>query len=296
MVGAIHFYGRSTSKGKSCRRQANKIPGQVGGFRKRQVSRSEHERVANTWPEVETPGSSPTLMRQIYKTIWRIVFLVCFACLPVRAQDTQFIPEVDAYLKLNSVVRTYFQAKDDREGGDSTQLAIGPSVEFYLKPLLKLKHVTIFDLDDSKSRALVVEVGYRYIDEPNAPLENRMVLAVTSHFPLKADFLITDRNRADLDWKNGVFNYRYRNRLTLERTFAIHSYHLIPYVSAELFYESQYGKISTTSIYAGSLFPVGKHVEFNPYYEHDNDTNKHPNKQVNSVGLATYFFFSAEKK
>ncbi|HZV86778.1 MAG TPA: DUF2490 domain-containing protein [Candidatus Binatus sp.] len=235
-------------------------------------------------------------MTRIHKTMWRCAFLAGFACLPACAQDTQFIPEVDAYLKLNSVVRTYIQAKDDREGGDSTQFAIGPSIQFYLKPLIKLKHVTAFDLDDSKARALVVEVGYRYIDEPNAPTENRMVLAVTSNFPMKASFLISDRNRADLDWKKGIFTYRYRNRLTLERTFSIHSYHLIPYVSAELFYESQYSKISTTSLYAGCLFPVGKHVEFNPYYEHDNNTNKHPNEQVSSAGLAVYFFFSLEKK
>jgi hypothetical protein len=235
-------------------------------------------------------------MTRMHKTIWRWAFLTCFACLPARAQDTQFIPEVDAYLKLNSVVRTYLQAKDDREGGDSTQFAIGPSIEFYLKPLIKLRRATVFDLDDAKSRALVLEAGYRYINEPNAPTENRMVLAVTSHFPLKAGFLISDRNRADLDWKKGVFTWRYRNRLTLERTFSIRSYHLIPYVSAELFYESQYSKISTTSIYVGSLFPVGKHVEFNPYYEHDNNTNKHPNEQVTSAGLAVYFFFSLGKK
>jgi hypothetical protein len=243
----------------------------------------------------ENHGFTPK-MKGICKTIWRWAFLACFACLPARAQDTQFLPEVDGYLKLNSVVRTYLQAKDDREGGDSTQFAIGPSIQFYLKPLIKLKRVTVFDLDDSKSRALVVEVGYRYIVAPNAPTENRMVLAVTSNFPMKANFLISDRNRADLDWKNGSFTWRYRNKLTVERTFSIHSYHLIPYVAAEPFYESQYSKISTTSLYAGCLLPVGKHVEFNPYYEHDNNTNKHPNKQVESVGLAGYFFFSLEKR
>jgi hypothetical protein len=235
-------------------------------------------------------------MKWTHKTIWRCIFLVCFACLPARAQDTQFIPEVDTYLKLNSVVRTYVQAKDDREGGDSTQFAIGPSIEFYLKPLIKLKRVTVFDLDDSKSRALVVEAGYRYINEPNAPTENRVVLAVTSNFPLKAGFLISDRNRADLDWKKGIFTWRYRNKLTLERTFSIRSYHLVPYVAAEPFYESQYSKISTTSLYGGCLLPVGKYVEFNPYYEHDNNTNKHPNKQVSSFGLAVYFFFSLGKR
>jgi uncharacterized protein DUF2490 len=235
-------------------------------------------------------------MTRIHTTIWRCAFLASFVCLPARAQDTQFIPEVDTYLKLNSVVRTYVQAKDDREGGDSTKFAIGPSIEFYLKPLIKLKHVTVFDLDDSKSRALVVEAGYRYIDEPNAPTEKRIVLAVTSHFPLKAGFLISDRNRADLNWEKGAFTWRYRNKLTLERTFSIRSYHLIPYVAAEPFYESQYSKISTTSLYAGCLFPVRKHVEFNPYYEHDNNTNKHPNKRASSFGLAVYFFFSLEKR
>jgi hypothetical protein len=218
-------------------------------------------------------------------------------CLPARAQqDVQFIPEIDAYVKLNSTVRVYLQAKDDREGGDSTQFAIGPSIQFYVKPLLKLKHIAVFDLDDSKSRALVLEAGYRFLAAPGAPSKQRLMVAATSNFPLKAGFLITDRNRADLDWKEGVLTWRYRNRSTLERTFAVYSYHLIPYISAEPFYESQYGKWSTTSLYGGCLLPVGKHVEFNPYYEHDNNTGKRPNKQVNSAGLAVYLFFSLEKK
>ena len=222
--------------------------------------------------------------------------LACFASLPARAQDPQFIPEIDAHLKLNSFVRAYLQVKQDRDGGDPAQFAIGPSIQFYLKPLVRLKHVTAFDLDDSKSRALVLEAGYRYINEPNTPTENRMVLAVTSNFPLTAGFHLSDRNRADLDWKNGIFNWRYRNKLTLQRTLSIGSYHFSPYVSAEPFFESQYGKWSTTSLYAGSLFPVGKHVEFNAYYEHDNNTGKHPNNQVSSLGLTLYLFFSLEKK
>jgi hypothetical protein len=123
-----------------------------------------------------------------------------------------------------------------------------------------------------------------------------MIVAATSNFPLSAGFYVSDRNRADLDWKSGVFTWRYRNKLTVERTFAIRSYHLIPYVAAEPYYESQYSKWSTTSLYAGCLFPVGKHVEFNAYYEHDNNTGKHPNQQVNSAGLALYLYFSLAKK
>jgi hypothetical protein len=236
------------------------------------------------------------IVAQIAKSSWKFVLLFFLCGLPLRAQDTQFLPEVDAHLTLNSIVRAYLQAKDDREGGDPTQFSIGPSLQLYLKPLLKLKDIKTFDLDDSKSRAMVLETGYRLVTAPGEPNENRMILALTGNFPGRAGFFISDRNRADLDWKNGVFNYRYRNKLTIERTFAIYSHHIIPYVAAEPFYESQYGKISTTSLYAGSLFPIGKHVQFNAYYEHDNNTGKHPNKQVNSVGLVMNLYFSMEKK
>ena len=46
----------------------------------------------------------------------------------------------------------------------------------------------------------------------------------------------------------------------------------------------------------GLLVSVGKHVEFDTYYKHENDTGKHPNSQTNSIGLAVYLFFSVEKK
>jgi Protein of unknown function (DUF2490) len=217
-------------------------------------------------------------------------------CDSASAQTVDFLPEIDTYLKLNPMARVYFQAKDDRDGGDSTQATLGPSIEFYLNPLVRLKTIAAFDLDDAKHRPLVFEVGYRYIAAPNTDPENRVIMAVTPHFPMKWSILITDRNRAELDWKGSTFSWRYRNKLTLERTFAIHSYHLIPYAAAEPFYESQYGKWSTTSLYAGCLLPVGKHVEFNPYYEHDNNTGKKPNEQVNSIGLMVELFFSVEKR
>ena len=146
------------------------------------------------------------------------------------------------------------------------------AVQLYLKPLATLKKVRAFDLDDAKSRFLVLETGYRYVCEPNAPTENRMIAAVTFNLPMKAGFSMSDRNRADLDWKSGNFTWRYRNKLQVERTIAVRSYHLIPYVAVEPYYESQYNKWSTTALYAGSVFPVGKHVEFNLYYEHENNT------------------------
>jgi hypothetical protein len=230
---------------------------------------------------------------QIRLACW--VFLAFFMCQLAQAQSAQFLPEVDAHLTLDSRFRVYFQAKDDREGGDPVQATIGPSIQLYLKPLIRLKRVTEFDLDDSKKRLLILETGYRVITAPNAATENRALEAVTSSFPLGAGILASDRNRADLDWKGGSFTWRYRNKLTLERTFSIRSFHFIPYLAAEPFYESQYGKWSATDLYAGCLFPVGKHVQFGSYYEHENNTSKHPNQQNEYIGLTLDLYFSLKR-
>lgn len=175
-------------------------------------------------------------------------------------------------------------------------MGIGPSLQFYLKPLVKLEEVTAFDLDDTKKRLFVLEAGYRYLAAPNTAPTNRMLECATFNFPLRGGFHISDRNRADLDWISGNFSWRYRNMLTIERTVAIHSYHLIPYAAAEPYYESKYNKWSTTALYAGALFPVADHVEFNPYYEHENNTAGQANHPENAVGLAVYLFFSVVGK
>jgi len=219
--------------------------------------------------------------------------LVLLPCFPASAQTstTEFLPEIDVHLKLRSNVRFIFQAKDTREGGEPTRVELGPSIDFYLKRLVRLRDISAFDRDDSKSRLLVLSVGYRYIPSLNKPPENRIEPVVTSHFPLKAGILISDRNRADLDWSKGNFTWRYRNRLTFERALEIRTYHPKPYASAEGFYENQYDKWSTTALYAGCLFPVGKHVQIDSYYEHENNTGKKPNQQVNAAGLILNFHF-----
>lgn len=225
----------------------------------------------------------------------RCIFFACCACLLAQGQ-TQFLPEIDTHIKLNSNFRTYVQAKDDRDGGDPTQFTFGPSLQFYRKPLVVLKRVTLFDLDETKSRPFVLETGYRVITAPNTPVENRAEEVATIHLPFVGKIFAQDRNRADLDWKNGSFTWRYRNRLWLQRGYETGSFRFIPFVAAEPFYESQYGKWSTTDLYVGSLFPVGKKVQFELYYEHENDTGKSPNKQQNYVGLALLLFFSIKNE
>jgi hypothetical protein len=222
---------------------------------------------------------------------WLFVFLIAFSGV-ASAQESEFLPELDVYLKLNPNVRLRVQASDTREGGDPNQLSIGPDLELYVKPLVKLQKVSAFDLDDSKSRPLVFSAGYRYLT--GSPSTNRMVLMATSHFPMKPALLLSDRNRSDLDWSNSSFKWRYRNKLEIERSLTIHSYHPAPYASVEVYYESQYQKWSATEIEVGCTFPIRKRFDFAPYYEHQNNTGKKPNSQLNGLGLILNVYFSAK--
>jgi hypothetical protein len=162
--------------------------------------------------------------------------VVICCCARAVAQQEEFLPEIDFYAKVNSGVRWQLQAKQTREGGEPTQAEIGPSIDFYVHPWIRLANVKKFDLDDAKARPLVMSVGYRYLPEANGgTATNRLEPVVTSRYPVSTKILITDRNRFDLDWKNGGFTWRYRNRLQVEGPVPIGSYHLTPYASVEPF-------------------------------------------------------------
>lgn len=226
------------------------------------------------------------------RRLWlALVTLVAAVPISAGAQTDQLLPEIDAYYTLNSNMRVYFQAKEAREGGLPVTAEIGPSLDLYLKKLSKLVDITVFDRDQSKSQLLVFSLGYRYLPYPSAPPTNRLEPYLILNIPTKGRLLISDRNRADLDWQNGSLSWHYRNRITLERPATIHGYHLSPYGSAEFWYTSRYAKWSTTSVFAGCLFPFGKHVDFNPYYEHQNNTGKSPNQQLNQLGLMLNLWF-----
>ena len=237
------------------------------------------------------------LNRRRWRSAWLCLLLwPAFSALSRAQESKQFLPEIDVYYSINPLVRASFQAKQTRDGGDPTQAEIGPSIEFYLKPWIKLQNATIFDLDEAKKRALVFATGYRVLVSPGTAATNRWELVTTANFPIRGGFLISDRNRADLDWQNGTFQWRYRNRLSLESPVRFGSYHPRLYIRDEEFYESQYEKWSTTALYAGGTFPVGKRFDLSPYYCHQNNTGKDPNQQQDQLGLIFNLYVPSRKK
>jgi hypothetical protein len=207
------------------------------------------------------------------------------------AQSAQFWPEIDTYVKLKPNIRLGFLASQSRENGNRTDAEIGPSIDFYLKPWAHLKRLVIFELDDSKSRPLFGRFAYRVLPSTDGPLEQRIVTEGTPRFPLKAGVVLSDRNRTEFRFIDGQFSWRYRNRLTSERTLSLFGYHFSPYIRAEGFYDSKYSKWSRTSLAAGSTCPIRKHTEIDASYEHQNDTGGPHNQQVNAIALALNLYF-----
>jgi hypothetical protein len=206
------------------------------------------------------------------------------------AQTSEFLPEIDAYFKLDRTTRFAFQAKETREDGVPTQAEIGPSIEFYWRPL---KNLTPNGVDEAKTTFILLSLGYRYLPASSAPATNRILLMATPRIPINATskVVISDRNRGEINFSNGDVTWRYRNRLQVEREITIQSYHPTPYANVEVYYDSQFQKWSSTAIQAGSQFPVHEHVEIDVYYEHQNNTGKAPNQQVNAAGLILNLHF-----
>src|SRR5260370_8251056 len=198
------------------------------------------------------PGHIPPRLwrpRPSFNTWLMAALLVLIPSLAAHAQTStiQFLPEVDAHLKLQSNIRFVFQAKDTREGGNPTEAEVGPSIDFYLKPLVKLRETSAFELDDAKSRPLVLSIGYRYVPSPGKAPVDRMEPVVIFHFPTKGRILVSDRNRAVLVWSTSRnFTWRYRNRLTLEQRATLPSYHPLPYSTPHSFSHIPYTTMITT--------------------------------------------------
>lgn len=225
---------------------------------------------------------------------WPIAaFVLLLIASAARAQTTltAYLPEVDSYLRLSSNLRLVFDAKGYMEDGDLNHAQIGPGLQFNFRPFEKLKQITNFDLDDIKCMPVVFTIGYRYLPSSVQPAIQRLQPIVMFHIPFPGRTLLTDRNRADLDWANGAFHWTYRNRITAERRLTIRAYHPGPYAAAEFAYQSQYSKWSVTRLFAGCLFPLSKRVQLDTYYEHVNNTGLRPNRQVNAIGSILSFYF-----
>jgi hypothetical protein len=208
------------------------------------------------------------------------------------AQTTQVWPEISVFTRLNDRMRFYFLATTVKESRESTEGEFGPNFDFYLRPFRERKRLAGFHLDESKSRFLLIRVGYRYLDSFSAdPSEHRVVLEVTPRYPLKGGVLVSNRGRVDARFIDGEYSWRLRSRLSVEKEFSIGSVRMNPYVRGELFYDSRFDKWSRTEWIGGAAFPLNRRVELEGYLDYQHDTGGDHNRQVYAIGTVLNLYF-----
>jgi hypothetical protein len=238
----------------------------------------------------DASGWNPRIAQM--KRVCQLLLVACLTTLSgqlayAQATQAQWWPELRTYVKANEKTRLSLFVKRSTDGDTYDSVQIGPNLDFYLKALRKRVRTN----DESKSKYLVFRIGYRYIANADGANENRGIVQFTGHTPLPWAMLLSDRNRADLRSISGkAFSWRYRNRLTLERSFRIGPVGFSPYLRGEIYYVSSSGAWSKNSYSLGAEIPLGRRMQAEPYFERDNQSHTTP-QHVNAVGLKFSLYF-----
>lgn len=197
------------------------------------------------------------------------------------------MPEVDLYWRLNPDLRLEFVTSRTNDTSNSNSATVGPTLNLFLHPLLSVRQTTG---DDANRNLLTGGIGYRAISSTAKPEENRIELDLAPRFQLPGSMLLDDRNRIDLRFISGNFTWRYRNRLTLQRTFKIHAFTVTPYARAEVYYDISSNEWNKMTYSSGGVISLTKRMDIEAYYQRENNIGSTPN-HVNGIGLTLHVYF-----
>lgn len=232
------------------------------------------------------------------KSLINLIGLILLSGAAVEAQtpnaDPQVWPSVIVNYDLRPKVR--LQAWQVLEAGDSyRQWTTGARLSYRMRRLLIPSRR---DNDEENLHILVIAAGYEFLrTSQNGKIkhENRFGLAGTGHFTPGAGLLLTDRNRIEFRWVDGTYNFRYRNKVVIDRHFKAGRFSFIPYASGEMFWDRNHHLWNENQYAFGSQFPYKTHLMVDAYYLHKNCTTCNP-KSVNVLGLTVNLFLKTKKK
>ena len=201
---------------------------------------------------------------------------------------TIFSPQVDTYVGLTPNTDVMFLAAGTPGvDGKHPELTLGPNFDVALWPFL----TQIKSNNPERSKYLTLRLGYRYnraLD--TSKVQNVGVIELTPRFPLPLKMQLADRNRIDLRGLPDRFTWRYRNRLTLLRSFEVHHLDLTPYGEAEFYYDCKTGEWTHYTYSFGGFVRLSAKVEVDSSYKRQIDIVR-PFATANIVRLKLLLFF-----
>jgi len=212
------------------------------------------------------------------------------------AAETEVWPKVSAFIELRPKTRLeIFAQRQNGEEFPYTQWNVGAMVSYRMKRLVRLDDN---DIDEENKRLLVLGAGYEYLQTTqsgNTKRENRIIFQGTGRHRPGAGFLLTDRNRLEFRWVNGVYDFRYRNKLTVNRAFRVDKFRFTPYAAGELFRDRNHHSWGEDQYAFGVQLPYKKILMLDTYYLHQNCTTC-SQQHINVLGLTLNLYFRQTKK
>jgi len=207
----------------------------------------------------------------------------------------EFWPEIDVYINIKPKVRLYLlgtvsKSVEDGEllNAQSFEGQVGAHVDYIPNP-----HI-------------ILRTGYRYGsavgDNDDGFREHRFLTEQTLKKLLPGKLLLSESNREDFRFLSGVFSFRYRNRVQIEREFQVfRGRTMTPYVSGAISYDTRYDIWNRNRFAVGlmtSLRPgplrkmllIKRQVILDLYYLHQNDSRATP-AHINGLGAVLAFYF-----
>ena len=222
------------------------------------------------------------------------VALMAAFCLPASAQSQtvgEFWPAVDAHIQFADNWRALaFVGLKKGDEFSYQQVNAGLGLGYQWKAISKPHPENI---DPDKEHNLLFGGGYERVQsiQSGSPSnENRLALAAVAGFRPASRLLVTDRNRVEFRWINGVYSTRYRNLLFGEYDITIRKFQFSPYASAEAFYSSATGSWNEEQYTAGVEWPYKRLLMVQAYYLRENCTTCKP-EHLNVGGLTLNLFF-----
>lgn len=220
----------------------------------------------------------------------RLLLLVITLAGAACAQSSNvFWSQVDTYVGLTPNTDLMFLAAGSPgAGGTHPEIELGPNFDLQLWPFLS--HIK--SNNPERRNHLSFRAGYRYVRNlyGHDYEQNTGVLELTPRFPLPLKLQVADRNRIDLRGLHTGFTWRYRNRLTVERTFDIRRFNLTPYGEGEIFYNCETGQWSQYSYTFGAFSQLTKKVQVESWFKRQTTINE-PITTTNVVEVKLSLFF-----
>lgn len=244
-------------------------------------------------PRLAGPANAATIAATV--VAGAALMLMASAC---DAAEEQFWPEVDGFFQLDDRTRLFLMASATRaadadERGGSPRFpdgTLGAHVDISLLPIFRPE---LHDDNWERSRFLWMRIGYNYVGnylaDGSTYHEDRGILELNMREPLGGAFALTGRLKWDLRDVDGSYSNRYRGRLGLERELEAQGHTLVPYVQAEVSYDTRYDAWNKQRYETGIEIEMSKRWRVEPYFAHEDNSRGEP-AHINALGLTLKYF------